>query len=256
MKRIEAITFMGKDELYRQLAYTKLRIALLAQQENEAKVLLNAEASKSALAEEQKFFTDTQDRTIRRIRVQLLRQSAQNFARYDLRKIVRAAAAVLLVFYLGLTTAVATVQSVRVNLMKLLYNVEEQYTEISFQPDEEAAFEVPAEWAGNYFMSYIPNGYSFAFCSPPSTMEQEIIYTDSAGRMIRFCEMALQLEANIDTEGFSVMPVQVNGASGIIAEKATEVTVVWPAVDRYFMLNANCTRDEVIRIAKQVIRIK
>ena len=257
MKRNEAEVFLGKDELYQQLTDTKLRIALLVQQEKEtAGFLENDTMADDQQAQEAHFFAESEGRTIAKIHAQLRKQSLKHFARHDLPKIGQVAAAVLLVFYLGLTTAVATVQSVRVSLMKLLYNVEEQYTEISFQPDEDAAFDVPAEWDGDYFMAYIPDGYSFAGCTSNSVMQQEVAYIDAEGRSIRFCEMALQVESNIDTEGFSVKPVQINGASGLIATSASEATVIWATTDRYFLLRANCTKEEAIQIAEKVVRIK
>lgn len=255
MKGNETYPFLGKEELYQQLTDTKLRIALLSQQEKETEAMLS-EDSPAVQDEEKRFFSATQGRTVSKINAQLRKQSLQRFARHDLPKIGQIAAAVVLVFYLGLTTAVATVQSVRVSLMKLLYNVEEQYTEISFQPDEDASFDVPAEWDGNYFMSYIPDGYTLEICAPQSSFEQEITYVDDAGGRLQFTELSLDAEINIDTEGFGVSPVLINGSSGLLAENADESIVVWAMIDRYFVLNVSGSAESAKGIAEKVIRIK
>ncbi|MEG2273161.1 MAG: DUF4367 domain-containing protein [Acinetobacter sp.] len=256
MKQDEGEFFLEKDELYQQLADTKLRIALLSQQEKETETLLGEEESDTALEEEKKFFADTQDRAVGKIHAQLRKQSIERFARHDLPKIGQVAAAVLLVFYLGLTTAVATVQSVRVSLMKLLYNVEEQYTEISFHPDEDAAFDVPTAWEGNYFMSYLPEGYTLKQCSDKLSFGQEIIYEGLKGQLLRFAEMSLEAETNIDTEGFDVRPVQINGATGLLAENLDTTTIVWSTSDCYFILNMNGSAETAKQVAESVIRIK
>ncbi len=255
MKGNEASPFLGKEELYQQLTDTKLRIALLSQQEKETEALLS-EDSPTLQDEEQRFFAATQDRTVGKIHAQLRKQSTQRFARNDLPRIGQVAAAALLVFYLGLSTAVATVQSVRVSLMKLLYNVEEQYTEIRFQPDEDAAFDVPTAWQADYFMSYLPEGYILELCFDKSSFGQEIIYEDLEGRILCFAEMSLEAEVNIDTEGFDVSPVQINGVTGLLAKNSDTTTIVWSTSDCYFILNVNESAETAKQVAESVVRIK
>lgn len=252
MKRNEDAAFLSKDELYSQLSETKLRIALLAQQESETEVMLGEGEN---VEDEKQFFEATEAGAMKAIHRQLRKQSVQHFLQRDLPKVGQIAAAMVLIFYLGLTAAVATVQSVRVSVMKLLYTVEEQYTEISFVPDEEASFDVPAEWQGSYYMSFIPNGYELTACASRS-FQHEVVYTDSNGSIIRFSEIALQVESNIDTEGFSVKPFQLNGTTGLFAERADKVTLIWSTTDRYFVLSLVGHTEVAEQIAESVLRIK
>lgn len=247
--------FQNQEELLKQLADTKLKLALLMQQQEETERLLAA-GDEAAMKEEDSFFASTQGRTLARIRTQLRRQRARRLLRRDLPRVTRAAAAVLLVFYIGLTTAVAAAPSLRISLMRMLYHVEKQYTEVSFQPNEGASFDVPPEWVNNYFMSYIPDGYKFILCSEPSTSEQEIIYENAEGKLLRFCESAFEMEFNIDTEGFIVSPIRINGFEGFIAESSETTKIVWPTADRCLTLSINGPTDEAIMIAERVIRIK
>lgn len=250
MKRNEDAAFLSKDELYSQLSETKLRIALLAQQESET------EAMPGEGEEEKRFFEATEAGALKAIHRQLHKQSVQHFLQRDLPKVGRIAAAVLLIFYLGLTAAVATVRSVRVSMMKLIYNVEEQYTEIQFRPDEDASFDVPAEWAGSYFLSFVPEGYSLAVCSEAISAGQEVIFENAEGNLLRFSEMSLRIEANINTEGFRIRPVQINGRAGFLAENVNETIIVWSVTDRCFILSVQGTEALALQLAQSVVRIK
>lgn len=259
MKSDKAGTFAGKDELYRQLTDTKLSIALLEQLEEETTLMEGeawTKANPDAAKQEECFFAENEARTIAAIHRQLRRQAVGRFVRHDLPRVGRVAAAVLLVLYLGLTTAVATVQSVRVSLMKLLYNVEEQYTEISFQVDEAASFDVPADWTGSYYMSYVPEGYTLLDMSKGVPQGQEVIYQNVNGNILIFSENAIQVESNINTEGFQVRTIQVNGSTGLLATKPEETTLVWYETDRYFALWAVEPVETAIQIAEGVVRIK
>lgn len=259
MKRNIDEKFQGKDELLKQLADTKLKIALLTQQEVEMdEIGDNADAPETevAIIEQDAFFRSTQDHALSRIKTNIQKQNSIQFTFRYLPRLAQIAASALLLFYIGLTTAAATVPSVRIVLMQMLYKIEEEYTEVSFQPDEEASFDVPSEWGGDYFMSYIPSDYQFECCSEMSDIEQEIIYVTVDGKILRFCESLLDTEINVDTEEYSVSTIQINGMRGILA-KTDEVTkIVWASVDRCFILNINSSPEEAVVIAEKVVRIK
>ncbi len=247
--------FQNQEELLKQLADTKLKLALLMQQQEETERLLAA-GDEAAMKEEDSFFASTQGRTLARIRTQLRRQRARRLLRRDVPRVTRAAAAVLLVFYIGLTTAVAAAPSLRISLMRMLYHVEKQYTEVSFQPNEGASFDVPPEWVNNYFMSYIPDGYKFILCSEPTSFDQEIIYENSEGKLLRFWESSFEMDFNIDTEGFAVSPIQISGFDGFIAVNSETTKIVWPTTDRCLTVIIDASAEEAIRIAEKVVRVK
>ncbi len=56
MKRNDDAAFLGKEELYRRLSETKLRIALLEQQESETEAMLGEGAD---VEDEKQFFEAT-----------------------------------------------------------------------------------------------------------------------------------------------------------------------------------------------------
>jgi GAF domain-containing protein len=208
------------------------------------------------LREEKRFFTDTQGRTVAAIQKQRRKQAVRQVACRGLQRIGCAVATAALVFYLGLTAAAATVQSAGVNLIKMLNNIEEQYTENRYPSDEGLSFKVPAEWKGNFYMSYIPDGYSLAGWSNASGNGQEVVYVNPEGGVLRFSESTRQAEVDLSIKGFLVKPVRINGASGTLAKTASEVVVAWSASDRYFALSVSGRSGDALQIAERVMQIK
>ena len=122
--------------------------------------------------------------------------------------------------------------------------------------DEDASFDVPAAWKGDYFMSFIPDGYTLEICEHPSSIGQEIIYVDSTGNRLRFSELSMDAEINMNTEGFQVSSVLIDGNAGLFAENTDESMLVWSTTDRYFVLNVNNTVEAAKKIAEKVVCIK
>ena len=63
----------------------------------------------------------------------------------------------LLVFFIGLTTAVATVRPVRLRIMDFIAQIEENYSAVSIVYNENEGIVVPDEWKGKYYPYFIPD---------------------------------------------------------------------------------------------------
>ena len=57
--------------------------------------------------------------------------------------------------------AIATIPPVRARVMELIFETLRQYTRVSLREKAGPEVEVPAEWGGEYYPSYIPEGYKF-----------------------------------------------------------------------------------------------
>lgn len=139
------------QELYALIEEATLHLALLRCQEAELAALPQAEAPQAPPP------------------ASLRRAYASRRARQALRtwgpRTLRAAAAVLLVFYLGLTTALATVPSLRHSLMTFMIHSEEEYTELALIPSGET-LDIPQGWQGAYYPAYIPEGFAITHVAP------------------------------------------------------------------------------------------
>lgn len=140
------------EELADELMALKLKMALREYQEDEF-VRMMAEHEKDVSEKER--LTKGQNEMIRLIDRQLRKKQLRQFARKQLPRFMKTAACLLLVFYIGFTVALATVHSVRVELLQFILNIEERYASFGFEATDEY-IDVPSEWNGRYYPAYIP----------------------------------------------------------------------------------------------------
>ena len=233
-----------------------IRLALLELEQEAAQRLIDdIESGKSEIkAEELDAALDVaQQSAYRRISRKFRVARAARFARHTLPRIGVAAAALVLTFFVALTTAVATVESVRVSLMNFLINIEKEYTELSLGQSEDGFF-VPGDWQGGYFPSYIPEGYALSSVSGASGTNSAI-YVNEENDFLLFEEYDVNTEVNINTEGARIRYVSIRDTSALLAELNGIVTITWPEFDRYFIVTFQGDADSSIQIAKSVRRI-
>ena len=132
--RREIENLKTEEELENELMALKLKMALRQYQEDKLARMM-AEHDDDAAGKER--LANGQDEMIRRIDRQLRKRQARRFARKTLPRFGKIAACLLLTFYVGLTVAVAAVQSVRVELLQFILSIEEKYTSFGFESTDE-----------------------------------------------------------------------------------------------------------------------
>lgn len=180
-------------------------------------------------------------------------------------------AAACLIILLGIAApiAIAKVDFIRVRVLKLLINVEEEYTELSLVEDDEASFNVPAEWRGAYYPSYIPEGYYLWYLDD---VDDQVIYhhPDDEYGIVEFDEMSRDTKMNVDSEDAEISYDAVNGNSALVIKKGDksfvniygeddfvpgDVMVIWSNDEKYFLVRVRSSREEALRIARSVRRL-
>lgn len=246
------------ETLRQQLLEAKLRLALLEYQQKEdaaqqrRRDALPEDAPEKAA--EAAFFARTEGKMIRLIRAKS--KNKEKAAKHGrLSRFLSAAAIFVLVLLLGFGSALAFSPALRVQLMRMLYQVTPQYTEIRFLPDPNKTLEIPAEWNGLYYPSYIPEGYRMEGARSNSFLAR-VAYSGSAEKYILFTEYNLDVETNLNTEGFTIEEIEINGFKGILAYKEGKTNMLWPCSDKYFVLHITENRDVAMKIAQSVVRIK
>lgn len=170
-------------------------------------------------------------------RAQTRRMAAfrQGFAR-----VVQVAACLVVAMGIAIPAAIAWVPAFRARVMQLLVQVDRQAGEahVSFQEDERAAFDVPAEWRGRYFLSYIPQGMKMTYSNPYGI--NMVRYSSGDGRKITFSENNEDTSMTAGTEGADVYYMTLNGRSLFVTEsKDAEdyyMRIVWANDARWFSL--------------------
>ena len=166
-----------------------------------------------------------------------------------------AAACLVLLLGIAIPVAFATVPSFRSAVMKLIiqYDETEQLVNLSFEKDETSEFEVPAQWIGEYFPSYIPEGFVMTeiYDFPAS-----VTYVSEDGGEISFFELDENTAAGVGTEGAEVSYIDLIGTSALKLADDKGMSLTWSNDERWFMLDADgISEDEVNRIAVSVKKI-
>lgn len=170
-----------------------------------------------------------------------------------LSRAVTIAASILLVFFISFSAAFAVSPSVRYRVMELLIHVTDEYT--TFGLGEVESIEIPAEWLGHYYPSYIPEDFEisefFGNKAAPG-----VTFADPNGNEMDFSELSEMSTLVLDTENAVVTYPTVHDLPAMVVEKGRWVAVVWAEFDRYFCLMANTDADTALQVARSVIKIK
>ncbi|MDD4096961.1 MAG: DUF4367 domain-containing protein [Oscillospiraceae bacterium] len=244
-----------QEQVLDQYEKALFKLAFLELQEEETDRLQNdIDHRKGSPEDITQLIESSNPRMFRAVDRRVRRQHMLSMVGTTLPKAGKIAAGLLLIFFISLTTAVATVHSVRVKVMEIIFNIEDEYTEVSLREQEEAGFDVPGGWQGEYFPRFIPPGYSIDQLSCLSPLNS-IMYTSADGDRIIFDECGSDVGANIDTEDAAITYVLINGNPGLIAKKANKTIISWADGDEFFILTCDFTGDIPLQIANSVTRI-
>lgn len=240
---------------YQQAA---LRLALWErrQQEEEALLLAANSLSTADVAAIRDLANSAREKNMAGLRRAYLRQRGLRVLQKGLLQAARAAAAALILCCIAVTAVVASVESIRVQVFNLIFVPQKEYTEVSFQPDPQAAFEVPGEWQGQYYPAFIPPGYEVKKISCAATGDCSASYLDGQKRVMHFEESTADAMTNIDTEGAQVTYLTLFDRPALMAEEKGRILLTWSQQDRYFVLSLPGDAQLALKVAQSVQRIR
>lgn len=185
-------------------------------------------------------------------------QTKRRAWRRRLSRLVEGAACLVLAVAVATPFAYATNASFRSRVLTLLMETTPQYTALSLAEDADSSFAVPGEWQGEWYPSYVPEGYELS--QVRNIVDYQADYINEAGDRLEFCEHTENTAVNIDTENADIRYVDVNGCDTMIITKGKDVNAVWNVADRYFLLFTEGTKDAMdmdtfIRVVADVRRI-
>ena len=184
------------------------------------------------------------------------RAKVQRFSRHVLLPLGKAAAALVLVLSLGISTVVASSDTLRAAVFDLVFTRQATHTGIQLVENTQKAFDVPAEWKGRYYPSYIPEGYEVVKVSSSFDATHHIAFINDDGDLLHFSENTANTNSNIDTEGSQVKTVFVRGYSGLLSQKNGESILAWSADERYFVLILMGDEDLTLQVAESLRLIR
>lgn len=235
------------DELREDILALRLRLAFQEELEEEVNALVKESENPDRVILEMMERADS--RVIQKIRQKIRRKNGKHLLFAVVPKVGKAAAACLLVFFIGLSTAIAMNSSVRVEMLNFIMRIEEKYASLGFE-DHGAFIEVPAGWKGYYYPTYIPEGFDYV------STDGYAVYYERAGQEFIFSEYESGSGVNIDTEGAETKFTDVNGRSALAVEKNGWATLAWAVSNRYFIIELQGEIEEAVGIAEHVMMIK
>ena len=187
------------------------------------------------------------------------RKSRRRFA-----YLIEVAACVVLLLGVSLSFAVAKVDVIRSKVLEMIIELNEDHAAISLLPLDELEFEVPAGYMGDYFPSYIPEGYELSWISK---YYGEVRYFNSDTQLIQFGEDTSATVVSLSVSDDAVFStISLNGVEATLIEeppvykdgelyRSERYHVIWTIEDRFFHLTVHESRETAIEIAASVRKI-
>ena len=240
--------YLSSKEIMQKIADLKIRLALQQEFEQEVDELV-AEVDPAGAGQSQPI-REMEEKVLRDIAVHTSRRRPQTAQKRRFPRCARVAAAIALLVMVSVGSAMTTVHMAQIGLLKLNIQTYPERTSYGLVPSDEAV-DVPAEWKGDFYPAYIPEGFEFDRCRL-----NNVIYLDKDGRCLDFSEETYGSITNLDTENANLSSVFINGAEATLIEKDGWAAVVWSANNRLFIVDIDGGKDDALRVAASVILIK
>lgn len=255
---VPEISDMGNDRSLQDKAYDLLGEMLVERDTARYIQELEEDLANGNTAEMDAFFAEQDQANLKKIETYTRKQRSKRLLLHTLPRIGQAAAIFIAVISLAGSVAVATSHTVRVHVMQLLLNIEEEYTELSLVEDEDASFDVPAEWQGSSFPAYIPEGMEVFECysSGSSSHVTYDSFSDDT-KTIGFSESNASAVTTLDTEDATVRTITIQDNDGYIAVKEETIHIFWSDGLRYYIVTTHGIDEATtINIAQNIRKIK
>ena len=164
------------------------------------------------------------------------------------------ASCLILVLTIALPIAIASSPVLRSRVMRLLVEVDEEqgYARFEFVEAPDAAFDVPEGWLGEYFPSYIPDGFTVWYMDDNVA---SVEYRSADGSQFFIGEFPEGTGSIVGTEGTEIWYTDIQGITAQVIDGNTEinhtVTITWANDTKFIMLAGNGVDSDVaIEVAR------
>ena len=173
------------------------------------------------------------------------------------------ASCLILVLTIALPIAIASSPVLRSRVMRLIVEVDEERgrADFWFVADPDAAFDVPEGWTGNYFPSYIPEGFSVWAFDPYVSMVEYRPSDDPDGyQQLFFAEMTDDSVCFAGTDGAEIHHIDIQGRDAMLIEGyglgTYNVSITWANDTNWFyVVSYDIDTDVAIQVARSVRKI-
>ena len=243
-----------REKLYEEYEDSLFRLIMHSASEKEGKLLLEEKAALQGDTSNQPS-AEAVKRFEQKLTAYRKKSNAQKKT-HIFHSFVNKAAIFFLLLIVTFSTAVVSVQALRVKVMNFLIDIQPEYT--SFQIKDNASGssgeKLTVNWTNTYLPTYIPAGYevdSLTYTEPL----KEITYRNQKDKnsLIDFSENDSSNNVEIDTENADVFKtVYINGHKGTLVVKNSQTTVAWGMDQHIFVVCTEESMEETLKIAQNV----
>lgn len=217
-------------------------------------------------------FTPEQEKTAERIRIRMRDELAEADRQETkkkrkstilriLPKIMEIAACLILVAAIGTTIAIAKDESFRSAVLQLLIQIDQEkgVANIRFEENDREAFDVPADWLGEYYPSRIPAGFTVTEMSQYEEFPR-VVYSSRDGKEIRFNENSYNTISTQGIEEADVSQITIHDRLALMVVDDTPgdsyCRITWSNDEKWFVMSTiNMTKEETVELAESVRKI-
>ena len=246
----DEFTNHDREALLEELEAAQLRLAF----HDEAAREIEAIEANSAADEE------LQER-LRQSRSEVMRLIADNVAQKKrlrivpaVLKVAKVAACLLLVAYIGLSSAMAFSTTARLRILGLLVKTEHGLTTFGLGDDWQS-IEVPDSWHGEYYPAYVPEGFTLHRTDDYEGASFSVEYLSPDHRWYIFDESTENGVGSIATKNARMTEITIHDRPALLVEAPDVTMVVWAEFNKWFSVTA-WTDVDIISIARSVTRIR
>lgn len=217
---------------------------------------LEDDEANGTTAEMDAFFAEHDSMYMRQIARFAKKERHRRFFKQTLPRIGQIASIVIAVISLTGSIAIAASPTIRVHVMQLLMQSDSEQTTLSLVENEAASFDVPADWTGRSYLSYVPDDLELAqVITIPYIIGGECHYIDKETgiRTLVFTEMDDSSALSFDTEGSDIREEMIAAYPGYVATSDRNISVFWSdGTSYYLVMTYGLSEDETLRIAQNV----
>lgn len=192
---------------------------------------------------------------IKMIRRNMNKQLLKGTFSKSLLKALRTASVLVLIIYIGFTIAVAGSSSVRRYVVEYLTVESDGHNTIGFY-ETGMTVEVPYEWNENYYLTYIPKGFSLEKVVCNETV-CKVVYLNAEQDNIIFMVSGYGMSTDYNTEDCDTMSVKISGIDAQVSiNDDGRVYMAWSKGDKYFLISSTLELEAIIQMAESVMTIK
>lgn len=174
------------------------------------------------------------------------------------------AACIIIAFLLNIILLIG-VQAYRIQFFNMFIDVKDEFTTFFFRDESDkgtaGSNQIPADWQGEYFPAYIPEGFSISKVSDAGNIKRIIFSSKDTQQTINFSYCPVKTSTfSIDTEDANTYKIDISGNEGYISEKDIDggkrTSIIFRNNSIVFSLITPFDKEKSIKIATSIEKIK